>query len=672
MLIDYIDPVERLIYLSEDTMNISWHPVDLYKEVRDLRKNSEDLRGYDNFMEGAGNVDKGGGKATERYFTLMLGTRIVPYNANHIIDITGTLITDDGYEGAFCFDKTYLSEGVSVDIQYAPKQVEVINLNFDDLVYSSFQGAVWVDVINGHDNVGTDNMPNGNSERPVNGIDLATQIARERGFRTIKILESMVIDTNVEGFMLEGISSVNTVLNILDEAECRKTVFKAFSISGILDGDSEIKKCIVNGLEYFDGYLRDCTIDGMVTLSGAGHAVMERCKTLDIGSPAIINGNSSEQNLVMPNWNGPLILRNITEDVNIGIGVDAGKIIIEPSCTGGTIATSGAGTMIDNSAETCYVVNDMVDGTDILNIRRLIEYLRPHHTSTGDMWFWDPYGGDDDWDGKAASRAFKTFAKAHTMAGHANHDTIMIIPGNPSGETVITEKVVVTKDYLFLRGPGRDVIFQVNNDHEDAIRTEAKGTEFSGFRIQHTTTDGHGIHSTGPFTMLENLWFENCTNGAMFESSHAIINNVKFYKPSGFGIRFEGDVHAAEISGVSIGGAGSNGIEIFADAGKGGIKMWDTVITNANEYGIYLSDTTSSFTSKSGNVIMNNASGPYLDLGTNNILNMEGEGGTTPQEVWEYGTRELTAASSSSLTQEEHDQLMASATTVDTVVASQL
>ncbi len=45
---------------------------------------------------------------------------------------------------------------------------------------------------------------------------------------------------------------------------------------------------------------------------------------------------------------------------------------------------------------------------------------------------------------------------------------------------------------------------------------------------------------------------------------------------------------------------------------------------------------------------------------------------TTPQEVWEYDTRELTAASSSSLTQEEHDQLMATATTIDTVVASQL
>ena len=144
-LIDYIDPIARRIHLSIDTMNTAWHPVDLYREVRALRRTDETLRQYDNFMEGAGNIDKGGGKATERYFTLLDGTRIVPYDSSHILDITGTLITDDGFEGAFCFDKSSLSVGVSVDIQYAPKQVEVINLNFDDLVFSSFLGGTHLD-----------------------------------------------------------------------------------------------------------------------------------------------------------------------------------------------------------------------------------------------------------------------------------------------------------------------------------------------------------------------------------------------------------------------------------------------------------------------------------------------------------------------------------------------
>lgn len=137
-LIDHIDPVTRRIFLSVETMNIAWHPVELYREARALRGANETLRAYDNFMEGAGNIDKGGGKATERYFTLMLGTRIVPYDASHIIDVTGTLITDDGFEGAFCFDKSLLTPGVSVDIQYSPKQVEVIVVENNALSLGQF------------------------------------------------------------------------------------------------------------------------------------------------------------------------------------------------------------------------------------------------------------------------------------------------------------------------------------------------------------------------------------------------------------------------------------------------------------------------------------------------------------------------------------------------------
>ncbi len=128
-LISYIDGDARRIYLSANTMNVAWHPVDLYREIRMLRKNNESLRKYTNFMRGDGNVDKGGGKATERYFTLMFGTRIVPWDESHVIDVTGTLITDDGLEGVFCFNRDTLSSGVEVDIQYAPKQVEVITIN---------------------------------------------------------------------------------------------------------------------------------------------------------------------------------------------------------------------------------------------------------------------------------------------------------------------------------------------------------------------------------------------------------------------------------------------------------------------------------------------------------------------------------------------------------------
>lgn len=123
-----IDGVNRLIYLDATTVNTSIHPVDIYRAVRELRRTDESLQKYDNFMEGAGNVSKGGGKSTERYFILLDGARIVPFDTTHVLDIIGTLISDDELEGPYCFNRTPLTPGVIVDIQYIPRQVEVITI----------------------------------------------------------------------------------------------------------------------------------------------------------------------------------------------------------------------------------------------------------------------------------------------------------------------------------------------------------------------------------------------------------------------------------------------------------------------------------------------------------------------------------------------------------------
>jgi len=128
MTIASIDPALRLIYLDATTVNAEIHPIDIYKEMRTLRASDETLRQYDLFMRADGNISKGGGKFTERYVTLLDGTRIVPYDTTHILTITGTLITDDGFEGVYAFNRSSLSPATEVDINYVPPQVEVIEV----------------------------------------------------------------------------------------------------------------------------------------------------------------------------------------------------------------------------------------------------------------------------------------------------------------------------------------------------------------------------------------------------------------------------------------------------------------------------------------------------------------------------------------------------------------
>lgn len=140
-LIDHIDPVNRDIYLSADTVGINLNPIDVYKEMRTLRAADESLRKFAVFLEAKGRDPKGGGKYTERYVVEKSGTRIIPYGGtSHTLTVVGTIITDDGQEGIACFDRSPLSPTIRVDINYVPPQVEVLVVTGDGLLVTE-QGA---------------------------------------------------------------------------------------------------------------------------------------------------------------------------------------------------------------------------------------------------------------------------------------------------------------------------------------------------------------------------------------------------------------------------------------------------------------------------------------------------------------------------------------------------
>ena len=148
-LIDHIDGANRDIYLSADTVGASIHPVDIYKEMRVLRRTNESLRKFNLFLEAKGKDPKGSGKFTERFVRCLEGTRIVPYDTSHDLTVTGTIITDDGQEGIACFDRSPLAPTTTVNINYFPPQVEIIEVAVggSSLTAQEVADAVWNKVL---------------------------------------------------------------------------------------------------------------------------------------------------------------------------------------------------------------------------------------------------------------------------------------------------------------------------------------------------------------------------------------------------------------------------------------------------------------------------------------------------------------------------------------------
>jgi len=128
-LIASIDGPNRRIYLDISTVNAAINPIDLYKEARTLRRLDETLRKYVNFISSLGGTPTGTGKFTQRITVLEAGTRIFMYDTNQELTIVGKIITDDGKEGARCFDRSNLTATtLYADITYNPPQVELINV----------------------------------------------------------------------------------------------------------------------------------------------------------------------------------------------------------------------------------------------------------------------------------------------------------------------------------------------------------------------------------------------------------------------------------------------------------------------------------------------------------------------------------------------------------------
>ena len=136
-VIDYIDPdaSPRLIYLKAGVRE--YHPVtDIYAEVRDLRRNDETLRPYDIFVSAGGNVKKlaDGSKRTPRY-AIFNNTKVVPdITESHDLTVTGeqlfapALGSEPIGTGAAAVDKTPLPVGIDVNVDYAPAEAEVIEV----------------------------------------------------------------------------------------------------------------------------------------------------------------------------------------------------------------------------------------------------------------------------------------------------------------------------------------------------------------------------------------------------------------------------------------------------------------------------------------------------------------------------------------------------------------
>jgi hypothetical protein len=228
--------------------------------------------------------------------------------------------------------------------------------------YSSFNGGVTVDVING---LSGTVFPIGTPRSPVKTVQDAVLISQFRGFSTLYIKGDLVLGNgdNVIDYQLKGEATKKTFIQILDGALVSGIEIKDATVEGIFDGKASFMQCVLLDISFVEAEMSECTLKGTITLDGTGNTIIEDCRDgllLTATSPSI-DFNNSGHNLAIRDYHGDLNIKNKEDVGSVEVNMNSGgRIILESTVTGGNLRFAGIINLVNNSTGAAVVDDSQV------------------------------------------------------------------------------------------------------------------------------------------------------------------------------------------------------------------------------------------------------------------------------------------------------------------------
>jgi hypothetical protein len=351
-VVDSWDGAARRIYLKEGVTAFHWI-TDIYHEYRYWRRTVETSHLWAPLMIAAGNNPKGGGKYTPRYITLLSGTRVVPFDENILIEITGEAITDNADVDPDPFDTSTRTNAIKLYI--TPPASELVKA-VDELAAigrMAFDGVVNYDADNG---IAGTQSPIGVKWLPSNNLSDAKTIAIANGLNVLKLLSPLTIVSGEDVSEYRIVSDTWKDVTVETGAITTDTVFEKISLYGELCGTWNILvDCWVYDITNFLGWMRGGSIERVELAPyidpdpiSLGSSYFDDVVPMYANIPSVLVANIGVS-ISFTNCTDMVEIHSMVDGTDINAALSGGKIIIDGSCTGGQILVSGIGTLINNS-----------------------------------------------------------------------------------------------------------------------------------------------------------------------------------------------------------------------------------------------------------------------------------------------------------------------------------
>ena len=237
------------------------------------------------------------------------------------------------------------------------------------LLASAYQNQV---VFSAVGQSGTD-TPVGTRSTPVNNFDDAVILSGNLGIRRIQMATSGTLGggTVATGKVFSGDNPAVDVLTIRSSAEVSDCGFENLTVRGVLDGNNIFKHCTIADINYVNGLLQECALTGTIEIDGTAQANIINCWSgtagLEDHQLVTIDMGGSGNSLALRNYSGGLKLTNYSGEGAITLDFASGRLVVDPSCTGGTIGVRGICDVTDNSVGSVVVDQTLDSGLVVIN-----------------------------------------------------------------------------------------------------------------------------------------------------------------------------------------------------------------------------------------------------------------------------------------------------------------
>lgn len=513
-----------------------------------------------------------------------------------------------------------------------------------EIEQASYNGRVYINTTTG---IAGTVYPAGTLQSPVNTLADAKFIATQRGLDEFYLKSNITIgatdDVNALRFEGDGatLNVVRTLVTLTQGCITSNSHWAHCKITGYQGGESQYHDCVIDGLEnahciyercgLIDGTSRGYTIKQTSSVS-SGHASYFKDCYSDEGT-AILDRNGARLNVTFDGFHGRLKIINqnhATSSGQVWIHLNGGTVTIDSTCTKGTITVTGFGTLVNNSLGTAVDASGFAAEVAV-QAKIDTEAMRPSHQGFGSRWYVDPVNGTDLAPGNSPASPLQTVTAAIGKAVSGRGDVIYLLsPG--SGTSTVNERIVINKEDVHLRAPGRGIQIQPSTITADpVIWITANNCSLNGILLR-TSVGGSedGIVVNAKFCRLENLYVVGPDTGGVTPVGNGVglhfkggdyhkVINCEIEKFGSDGVRFtdapissegsprevrfhENNIYYNRDNGVKFTGTSSNSTRLNV--------LTDNRIQHNSGYGVYIGASTQRTMVMASNYIKGNKTYP--------------------------------------------------------------